>query len=132
MRHSLRRLAVQLTIALSIGAAVIACGATASGTARPRVDNTRMDTTELRGHGYGSVYDAVSARHADWLQARGGTTDGVRAPVVGVFIEGSTRPYELSYLKEVRPEEIRMVRRLSPSESLQTYSWPWGAIVITR
>lgn len=116
-----------------LAGAVVACGSTAgpSAEARPRVDNSRMDTTHLRGRGYGSVYDAISAQHPDWFLARGGPTNSTQAPAVGVFLEGTMRPREVSYLRELRPEEVKLVRRLSPTESLHTYSWPWGALVIT-
>ena len=89
-----------------------------------------MDTTELRGGDYSTVYDAISRLHADWLLPRGGPSGG-RAPALGVFVEGQLRDRGVAYLRNLRPIDVKQVRRLSATESLNTYSWPWGGLVIT-
>jgi hypothetical protein len=129
VRRSFRR----SMICLSVAVVTIACGAVPQGNTGPstRVDLTRMDTTELRGHNYATVYDAISVKHADWYVPRGGPVNGVDAPSVGVFFEYQRRNLGLSYLHDLRPEDVKGVRHLSPTESLSSFSWPWGAIVIT-
>jgi hypothetical protein len=37
----------------------------------------------------------------------------------------------VDYLRNLRPADIRQVRRLATTESLHTYSWPWGGLVLT-
>ena len=125
--------AVRLSAFIVAAVALVACAATPKDTATTtaaRRDNSIMDSTELRGHNYSTVYDAISALHSDWLLARGGPTAN-QTPAVGVFVDGSRRARDVSYLRELRPSDVKLVRRLAPTESLHTYSWPWGAIVIT-
>jgi hypothetical protein len=111
--------------------AVYACGPkSASSSSRPRTDPSVMDSVQLRDHGYGSVYDAISAQHSDWLLPRGGPANG-QAPAVGVFVDGAMRPREISYLRELRPSDIKRVKHLSITESTSMYNWLWGALVIT-
>jgi hypothetical protein len=126
------RLALRTTLFVLFVMAVGACAAKSSdgtGTTR-RSDPSIMDSTELRSNDYSTVYDAISARRANWLLPRGGPT-GSRAPELGVWIEGSTQPRGVAFLRNLRPIDIRQVRRLSTTESLHTYSWPWGGLVIT-
>ncbi|HET9425758.1 MAG TPA: hypothetical protein VFO55_10335 [Gemmatimonadaceae bacterium] len=112
-------------------AIAVACAARDPGTGTtPRRDSSIMDTTDLRSHDYSTVYDAISRQHADWLFPRGGPVGGQR-PVLGVWIEGNMRSMGVDYLRTLRPVDVRQVRRLSTTESLHTYSWPWGGLVIT-
>ena len=122
---------------LIVVATVVACGShgttTAAGgtAATARRDPSIMDSTEIRGGNYSTVFDAVSARHADWLLPRGGPQAGRPAPL-GIWIEGQSRqPRGVDYLRTLRPVDIRQVRRLSTTESLHSYSWPWGGLVLT-
>jgi hypothetical protein len=127
----MRRISVVLAIAFAV--VLAACGPKSS-TARsstPRRDPSIMDTTELRGGNFATVYDAVSALHADWLLPRGGPGTGGRAPALGVWIEGQQRANPADFLKTIRPVDIRQLRRLTISEALQTYNWPWGGLVVT-
>ena len=119
-------------LALAFAAALAACAAkTTDGTTpAPRRDNTVMDTTELRAGSYSTVYDVISARHADWLMARGGP-QGARQPELGVWIDGQVKTRGVDFLRSLRPQDIKQVKRLSTGESLHAYSWPWGGLVIT-
>ena len=132
MPTSVRRIPLRLTLFVVFVIAAGACASrSADGTTRQRSDPSVMDTTALRRQDYSTVYDAISAQHADWLLPRGGPT-GQRTPELGVFIEGSgTRHFGVGYLRSLRPIDVRQVRRLSTTESLHTYSWPWGGLVIT-
>jgi hypothetical protein len=97
-----------------------------------------MDTTEFRRPEFRTIYDAIRATRPDWLQARGGPTSisnsARRTPVVGVFIDGDTRGYGLDKLTEFVGRDVKLIQRISPSESLASYGpdWPWGGIVVTR
>lgn len=133
MRH---RSASVLVRAIVVGSfLVIAAACTArpreGGTAAaPRRDRSIMDTTELRNPSFSTVYDAISALHPDWLLPRGGPVNGV-SPTLGVWIEGNTRSFGVGYLRNLRPIDIRQVRRLATTETLHTYNWPWGGLVIS-
>lgn len=105
-----------------------ACGSVARSTTRR--DPSVMDTTDLQRDSYSTLYDAISAQHAEWLLPRGGPT-GNRRPELGVWIEGSIRSQGVGYLRTLRPTDVSKVRRLTTTESLHTYSWPWGGLVIT-
>jgi hypothetical protein len=129
----MRRSATLLAVALAVTTAACAAkSSTASGgtATAARRDRSIMDTTELRGGNFSSVYDAISALHADWLLPRGGPQTG-RPPELGVWIEGQLRTRGVDYLKSLRPVDVKQVRRLTTTESLHTYSWPWGGLVIT-
>lgn len=89
-----------------------------------------MDTTDFRGRNYGSIYDAISAQHADWLLPRGGPVNS-QLPMLGVFVEGSMRSRGIEYLRELRPVDVVAVRRLSATESLHSFQWPWGGLLLT-
>ena len=80
------------------------------------------------------MLDAVQRLHPEWLRVVGGPTSTRQAPMVGVFVDGDMRGYPLDKLTEYAPDEIKLVRRISPTESVATYgsSWPWGGIVLTR
>lgn len=108
---------------------VAACGSV-SRSPMTRRDRSVMDTTDLRRDNYSTLYDAIAAQHADWLLPRGGPT-GNRAPELGVWVEGAIRSQGVNYLRSLRPVDVRQVRRLTTTESLHTYSWPWGGLVIT-
>lgn len=125
------------TVVLALVFATVAAGcatkggvASGSSASRSRRDPSVMDSTELRNGNFGTVYDAVSVLHADWLLPRGGPT-GQRSPELGIWIEGQLRTRPVDFLKTIRPVDIKSLRRLSPTESLHTYSWPWGGLVIT-
>lgn len=98
-----------------------------------------MDSTALSGHDYGSVYQAIMATHSDWLRPVGGTTSlgsaskPANAPVIGIFVEGSSKPLDVDYLRELVPGNVKMIRKISASESMVTFGpdWAWGAIIIT-
>jgi hypothetical protein len=129
----MRRLPTLLIIALAITAAACASKSRSAsgGTATAnRRDRSVMDSTELRDPSFSTVYDAISRLHADWLLPRGGPSGG-RAPALGVFVEGQLRDRGVSFLQSLRPVDVKQVRRLTTTESLNTYSWPWGGLVIT-
>jgi len=88
-----------------------------------------MDSTMLWTGNYGTVYDAITAQHSDWLLARGGPSGG-RLPELGVWVDASLRSRGVDYLKSIRPTDIRSIKRLSPTETLSSYSWPWGGLLI--
>lgn len=132
----MRRFSALLVIALVVIVAACAAkstDATASGAkaTASRRDPSVMDSTQLRGSEYTSVYDAISRQHADWLLPRGGPSGG-RNPELGVWIEGQTRSRGVDYLKTLRPADVVKIRRLSITESTGSYSWPWGGLVITQ
>jgi hypothetical protein len=128
----MRRFPALLAIALVVATA--ACGAksttAAGGTATARRDPSVLDSAQLRGGNFGTVFDAIRQLHADWLLPRGGPSGG-RAPALGVWIEGQTRDRGVEYLKSIRPIDVIKVRRLSITESTNSYSWPWGGLVVT-
>ena len=126
-RFALRAL---LFVVLAIAAAACAKNTTAGGASAPRRDRSIMDTVELRDPRFSTVYDAISALHGDWLLARGGPSGG-RMPELGVWIDGQMRTRGVDYLKTIRPVDIKQVKRLSTTESLHSYNWPWGGLVIT-
>lgn len=132
MRFSNQAVALRAGLCICAIALTAACAPQSgeTSTRAPRRNSAVMDTTELRADNYSTVYDAISAHHADWLLPRGGPS-GTRAPELGVWIEGNTRSVGVQYLRNLRPADIRQVRRLSTTESLHTYSWPWGGLVIT-
>lgn len=132
MRSPTPRAALRATlflVAIVMSAACAAKSTSASGTTARR-DSEVMDSTDIRGHNYSTVYDAISAQHANWLLPRGGPT-GQRAPELGVWIGGRTTSVGVEYLRQMRPVDVKEIRRLSTTESLHTYSWPWGGLVIT-
>jgi hypothetical protein len=130
-------------IALSLAAGLAACaskattaaeGTPASASRAPRRDPSIMDTTEFRTGEFSTIYDAISRKHSDWLMVRGGATNatpGGQTQSVGVWVDGSMRNRGIQYLKDTRPIEVKLIKHLSPTESLHTYSWPWGGIVVT-
>jgi hypothetical protein len=126
-RVAIRAAAIALALAF---AAACAARINPDGTRSAPRDRSVMDTTELRSPNFSTVYDAISAQHADWLLPRGGPVNGVN-PTLGVWIEGSLRSLGVDYLRNLRPADIRQVRRLATTESLHTYSWPWGGLVLT-
>jgi hypothetical protein len=129
----MRRLHALLVIGLAAaGAACASNKATAAGgtATAARRDPSVLDSAQLRGGDYSTVYEAISRLHADWLLPRGGPTAG-NPPQLGVWIEGQTRNRGVDYLKTIRPIDIIKVRRLSITESTSSYSWPWGGLVIT-
>ena|SRR5689334_22958337 len=129
----MRRLPALLAIALTVVSAACASkSATASGgtATAARRDPSVLDSAQLRGGNFSTVYDAIRQLHADWLLPRGGPSGG-RAPALGVWIDGQTRDRGVDYLKTIRPIDIIKVRRLSITESTNSYSWPWGGLVIT-
>ena len=128
----MRRFPTLFVCALALGVAACASkGATASGgTAEAsRRDRSLIDSAELRESRASSVYDLISSTRSDWLLARGGPSGG-RMPEVGVWTDASQRTRGLDFLRTIRPTDIRSVRRLSPTESLHSYNWPWGGLVI--
>ena len=129
----MRRFNALLAIALTVVSAACASkSATASGgtATAARRDPSVLDSAQLRGGNFSTVYDAIRQLHADWLLPRGGPSGG-RAPALGVWIDGQTRDRGVDYLKTIRPIDIIKVRRLSITESTNSYSWPWGGLVIT-
>jgi hypothetical protein len=90
-----------------------------------------MDSTELRSDmSFSTLYDVISAKRPNWLLPRGGPL-GQRVPELGVWVNSAYRTVGVDYLRNLRPADVREVRRLSTTESLHTYSWPWGGLVIT-
>jgi hypothetical protein len=128
----MRRFPSLLVIAIGIASAACAAKSTTAsgGTATARRDPSILDSTQLRGGDFSNVYDAISRLHADWLLPRGGPSGG-RLPELGVWVEGQMRSRGVDYLKTLRPIDIIKVRRLSITESTNSYSWPWGGLVIT-
>ena len=137
MSKSLRAALAMVPIPVMLAVALAACAST-GGPHTGRTSSDRMDTTEFRRPEFRTIYDAIRARHPDWLLARGGPTSFGNAarqtPVVGVFIDGESRGYGLEKLTEFVGNDVVLIRRISSSESLATYGsdWPWGGIVITR
>lgn len=128
----MRRIPTLFIIALAVSAAACASkSATASGgTAEAsRRDRSVIDSTELRESRASSVYDLITSTRSDWLLARGGPSGG-RMPEVGVWTDASQRTRGVDFLRTIRPNDIKSVRRLSPTESLHSYNWPWGGLVI--
>lgn len=133
MHATTRRLARRSMIYFSAAVVAVACAAGPKSDTGPRTRNdpSRMDSTELMGHNYSTVYDAVLAAHADWLVPRGGGISPMGdAPTVGVYVEGQMRNLTVSYLRGIRPIEVKGIRHMTTSESLGSFGWPWGAIVI--
>ena len=130
----MRRFPALLAIALALVSAACASksATTASGGAATatRRDPTIIDETELHAGGYATVYDLIRSTRADWLLARGGPSGG-QAPQLGVWTDASQRSRGVDYLKTISPRDIKRVKRLSPTETLHSYSWPWGGLVIT-
>jgi hypothetical protein len=124
------RLAIRAALFVVLVAIIASCASTGGSGTRTRRNSSVMDTTELRSHDFATVLDAISALRADWLLPRGGPS-GQRNPELGVWLEGSTRSVGVAYLRNLRPIDVKQVRRLSTTESLHTYSWPWGGLVIT-
>jgi hypothetical protein len=118
---------------------MVAASACAS-TAKPTVDGQRatarkdpsvMDSTDLRNKGFQTLYDAIAGQRGDWLIPRGGVGPGGQQPTLGVFIGTSVRSMGVDYLRAIRPADVATVRRLSQSDALHNYNWPWTALVIT-
>ena len=132
MRLLRNRVALRALLFIVLAAAIAACAkaGASGGASTPRRDRSIMDTTELRGGNFSTVYDAISALHGDWLLARGGPSGG-RSPELGVWIEGQMRTRGVDFLKTIRPIDIKQVKRMSTTESLHAYNWPWGGLVIT-
>jgi hypothetical protein len=128
----MRRFPALLVIALSLAVAACAARNTASGgtASASQRDRSLIDSMELRASRASTVYDLISSTRSDWLLARGGPSGG-RMPELGVWADASQRTYGAEWLKTIRPNDIRSVRRLSPTESLHSYNWPWGGLVVT-
>lgn len=124
------RLAIRATVFVFLVAIVVGCASRTGGSTDTRRNPSVMDTTDLHSRDYSTLFDAISALRPDWLLPRGGPT-GTQNPQLGVWLEGSTRSVGVGYLRNLRPLDVRRVRRLSTTESLHTYSWPWGGLVIT-
>lgn len=130
--------AMRVIVAASAVVALLTGCAASSPPRQAATTTNRMDSTEFRRPEFRTVYDAIKARHPDWLVARGGPTSIANAshqtPVIGVFFEGESRGYPLDKLTELVGGDVRSIRRISSSESLGTYGpdWPWGGVVITR
>ena len=109
-------------------------GSAPSTATRSSRSRDRMDSTEFRRPEFRTMLDAVSRLRPEWLRAVGGPTSARQTPIIGVFVEGDMRGFTVDKLSEFVPEDIKSVRRISPSESVGTYgsSWPWGGIVLTR
>jgi hypothetical protein len=101
----------------------------------PRADRSRMDTLEFRNKSFRTIYDAIRATHPDWLNVTGGSTSikpsGQNTPTLGIFIEGQNRSQPMEYLTRLTPEEVISVRRISASEALSMYGWPWTGVIVT-
>ena len=81
-----------------------------------------------------NAYDAIASQRSYWLRPMGSSsTRGGGTPTVGVFVDGERRAYDFNYLRQVRVEDVKLLRYLPPSESVNKYGaeWAWGAIVIT-
>jgi hypothetical protein len=128
----MRRIYVVFVVALAVAAAGCTARSKAAGdtATRSRRDPSVVDSVELWSSTAGTVYDLVSSTRADWLLPRGGPQAN-RSPELGIWIEGQIRTRPTSYLTTIRPVDIKRIKRLSPTESLHTYSWPWGGLVLT-
>jgi hypothetical protein len=129
----MRRVPALLAIALVVGSAACASkSATASGgtATAARRDPTVIDEAELHSGSYASVFDLIRTTRADWLLARGGPSGG-QMPQVGVWTDASQRSRGVDYLKSISPKDIKRVKRLSTTETLHSYNWPWGGLVLT-
>lgn len=128
----MRRIYVVIVVAIAVAAAGCTARSKAAGdtATRSRRDPSVVDSVELWSSTAGTVYDLVSSTRADWLLPRGGPQAN-RSPELGIWIEGQMRTRPTSYLTTIRPVDIKRIKRLSPTESLHTYSWPWGGLVLT-
>lgn len=123
--------AALFVLAVTVAAACFPHHADPSAESGARRNTEIMDSTELRSDmSFSTLYDVISAKHANWLLPRGGP-QGQRLPELGVWINSAYRTVGVDYLRSLRPADVREVRRLSTTESLHTYSWPWGGLVIT-
>jgi hypothetical protein len=128
----MRRIPVFLALAFAVAVAGCAArrGVSGESATRSRRDPSVVDSAELWSSTAGTVYDLVSSTRADWLLPRGGPQAN-RSPELGIWVEGQLRTRPTSFLTTIRPVDIKRIKRLSPTESLHTYSWPWGGLVIT-
>ena len=129
----MKRFPALLAIALVVGSTACASkGATASGGAATtaRRDPTVIDQAELHGGTHATLFDLIRTTRADWLLARGGPSGG-QMPQVGVWTDASQRSRGVEYLKTISPKDVKRVKRLSTTETLHSYAWPWGGLVLT-
>jgi hypothetical protein len=132
----MRRFPALLAIALVAANAACASKNPSSGTASggaataARRDPTVIDEAELHGGTHASVFDLIRSTRADWLLARGGPSGG-QMPQLGVWTDASQRSRGVDYLRTISPKDIKRVKRLSTTETLQSYNWPWGGLVVT-
>jgi hypothetical protein len=77
-------------------------------TSTRRLDRTVITRDEMLKGNYTSLYDAVAALRANWLQARG--PDSFTNPsIVWVYVDGA-RVGDVSVLKEMQPLRVNSVR----------------------
>jgi hypothetical protein len=131
----MRRFPVFFAIAL-VAVSAACASKTATGTASggtattTRRDPTVIDAAELHSTTHASVFDLIRTTRADWLLARGGPSGG-QMPQLGVWTDASQRSRGVDYLKTIGPKDIKRVKRLSTTETLHSYNWPWGGLVLT-
>jgi hypothetical protein len=132
----MRRFPALLAIALVVVSAACASRSASSPTASgepataARRDPSVIDQTELHASTQATVYDMIRTTRADWLLARGGPSGG-QTPQVGVWTDASQRPRGVDYLKTISPRDVKRIKRLSTTETLHSYNWPWGGLVLT-
>ena len=132
----MRRFPALLVIALAVVSGACASRSATSSTASggtastARRDPTVIDEAELHAGTHATVFDLIRSTRADWLLARGGPSGG-QAPQLGVWTDASQRSRGVDYLKTISPRDIKKVKRLSTTETLSSYNWPWGGLVLT-
>jgi hypothetical protein len=124
------------TLVLSIVVALSNCAtpATSSSPQGPRRDVNVITSEELAQTPEGDLYGAIKRLRPSFFATRGVTSPGVGTvpEVIQVYIDGSRA--SLDGLSQIRPAEVKEVRRLSSSEATQRYgtNHTMGALVVTR
>ena len=132
MRHASALLFAVLAV---VGCASAAGTGTSSQTQAPaRGDANVITLQELGTVSEGDLYSAIQRLRPAFFQTRGSSSLGVAtAPeAIQVYVNGS-RSAGLNTLRQIRPGEVKEVRRLSAGEATQRYGTghTLGAIVVT-
>ena len=128
----LRRAALVLSIVVALSNCATAT--TSSTPQGPRRDVNVITSEELAQAPEGDLYGAIKRLRPSFFGTRGVTSPAVGTvpEVIQVYIDGSRA--SLDGLSQIRPAEVKEVRRLSSSEATQRYgtNHTMGALVVTR
>jgi hypothetical protein len=141
----------QAPLILSIVVALSGCASATAGGTSSAGQTTRRDTNvitaeELASSPESDLYGAVKRLRPSFFETRGTTSLGVGTvpEKIQVYVDGtratisdgSSDPASVAIatLSQLRPNEVKEVRRLSASEATQRYgtNHTMGAIVVTR